>query len=190
MAEQKRERAERFGANLRVYIVEKYGSLREYMQLIYGKQVPGRVYPIMNGSANLSPGHLDQMVAAGVSRADILALYDKPMPSPDVMARVRGDVVRKAAVVSATSKALTVARQQPADTAIGLQGPMWEPPTPPPVPAPPPPAELDQFALVVGQDGRATLRLNLVNIPMKDALRTLHSLTAAGILRSDDDPKT
>jgi hypothetical protein len=46
----------------------------------------------------------------------------------------------------------------------------------------------EQFALVIAQNGLATLRLNLVDIPMKDALRAMGALTAAGILNAGEDP--
>ena len=43
-------------------------------------------------------------------------------------------------------------------------------------------AEPDQFSLVVDARGRATLRLNLVDVPMERAMRAMGALTSAGLL--------
>jgi transcriptional regulator with XRE-family HTH domain len=55
-----------------------------------------------------------------------------------------------------------------------------------PLPPPPPPQAPDQFALIVSQTGRATLRLNMIDVPMQDAMRAMAALTSAGILQTGE----
>lgn len=55
-----------------------------------------------------------------------------------------------------------------------------------PLPFPADPPELPQFSLVVNNRGRATLAMNLTDIPMDTAMRALQALTAIGILSTED----
>ena len=55
----------------------------------------------------------------------------------------------------------------------------------PPLPAPSRADEPPQFSLVIDQAGQATLRLNLVGVPMRTALQAMGALTAAGLLDGD-----
>lgn len=57
----------------------------------------------------------------------------------------------------------------------------------PPTPPPPRAAPLDQFSLVIDHGGTATLRLNLVGVPVGAALQAMAALTGAGLLKTGAD---
>lgn len=44
----------------------------------------------------------------------------------------------------------------------------------------------EQFSLVIDQAGRATLRLNMVDVPMEVAFRAMQALTGAGLLTTGE----
>jgi hypothetical protein len=127
------------------------------------KRGTGSVSGILNGTARLTDAM--RSVWAQILRvpeAELLALYDKPIPPG---AQFMPAKERKAALA---------AQMAPPET-------RWTPPDPPP-------ASEDQFSLVVSQDGRASLRLNLLDIPMKTAMRAMASLTRIGILDTGEAP--
>lgn len=132
------------------------------------------------------------LVARGMSTRDfILAVYGKGEPG----GKVKGSAAYRLLGGKGGVQRGTLKRWAPV---LGVTVEQLEDMAEAPLPTPPPPprsvraeparsaADPDQFSLVVDARGRATLRLNLVDVPMERAMRAMGALTSAGLLSTSE----
>lgn len=169
--EQRRRQA--FGYHLGKWIEERGMSKGDFLRAVYGRDDGGKtkgagsLYNVLNGSGNMTQATLERWCTAlNIETSELLNLYDLPAP-PDLPEPVA--IVKKKAPAAKKAVAGLPVR-----------------PPPPPPPPPPPAAADDQFSLVISHSGRASLRLNLLDIPMQDAMKAMGALTAAGILHGPE----
>jgi transcriptional regulator with XRE-family HTH domain len=124
----------------------------------------GHFSQIVNGKARLSSKSAEKWAPVlGVTAEELLAIQNRH--------------VTVATPAPKDKRAPLRASPSPATMAAALQ---IEPPKPPPGPP--------QFSLVIDQQGMATLRLNLVDVPMSKAMQAMAALTGAGIIAAGSDP--
>lgn len=118
----------------------------------------GRAGKILSGKSRAQLATLKQWEPVlGIPASELRALYDRPLPQEVTSERERERVI-------SPRKALEV-----------FMGP-----------APAPKAQ-DQIALTVDNHGRATLRLHLVSIPLRDALAIIELVKADVTEERNDD---
>jgi transcriptional regulator with XRE-family HTH domain len=157
-----------FGEALRG-LIESHGfTTSAFCRKVYGQSREGKpkgsgqLYPALNGSGAVTERSLIRWAAAlNVPVGKLMALRDRPSDPT-------GAPTGKGAVSPAVTPAA-----KPREPAIVTPAAK--------------PSGQEQFSLVIDQGGTATLRLNLVGVPMGTAMRAMSALTGAGLIKAPEE---
>jgi hypothetical protein len=146
----------------------------DFQRAVYGIDDKGRprgsgqMYPMLGGTLRISDNTIKRWAPVlGVAEKDLEALREEAdafLAKPQALV-AKQDVVPATAASPPWVKTPSVAKMSAA-LSIAEQ----------------PKAGPPQFSLIVDQQGAATLRLNLVDIPMTKAMQVMQALAAAGLI--------
>jgi hypothetical protein len=165
---------ELFSEYLRPILDRKHWSKSDFQRALYGADGKGKprgagnLYPVLNGSNRLSDGMLEKWASVlAVPAAELEALREKAGVTRNTAYVPVAKVPAKVLALKAPKPETPLS---PARMAAALSIPDLPKAGPP------------QFSLVVDQQGMATLRLNLVDIPMGKAMQAMQALMGAGLI--------
>jgi hypothetical protein len=171
--------------HLRNTIVDRIAALNmtpvAFCEKVYGRDDKGKVkgtgafYPVLKGTSPPSLATVERW--APVLQMEVAEL--RALAKVDELPAKRPYKKRKKQPVAA-AQPWPVA--QTAAQHVAMNGTAF---TPPPRAAVPAVSTQPQFSLVVDQSGKATLRVNLLDVSLEVAMKAVNTLTTIGLLRTD-----